>query len=460
MNTPWQHPSLTPRATYCPVPITANQAWVWNDTLRRRPQRSRARMCVDSAHLLGSLDVASLERSIEALIRCHEPLRTRIVEIAGIPTQFVDPMPNYRLCVEDLTTTDATGRTLYAQRMAESFVHDEIDLSTGPLFDAKLLKLSSSDHVLVLAVDHIVADALSCIIIRDELWRVYRSLLAGEEISLSPPLIQFPDFAAWQHLSHGTWLAQHFPYWIQKLNHRSGARLPTDHELSDHPCPTIAVTHALIGHDLTTSLRHASREARTLLPLLLLTLYVAAAVLRFGHRELLVTFVSNGRHSRPELPRMIGDLAHFMYLRIEAAAAHSLYDLTRQVAAEFSVASAREAWRLPPPSSMELPTDLFFNWSPAAWNSAREAHTERAPDGCVPKQKLFPLSPRTPIDSPARLSATLRDQASGLTLSMAYRSDLFKERTILRLIGDLRWLATKFVESPHAPIASITLPRA
>ena len=75
---------------------------------------------------------------------------------------------------------------------------EPFDLSQGPLFRALLLRLSPEEHVLALALHHIVTDAWSLGILFRELSDLYRAFAHGEESPLAELSIQYADYALWQ----------------------------------------------------------------------------------------------------------------------------------------------------------------------------------------------------------------------------------------------------------------------
>lgn len=447
-------PALTARPRNTPVPLTPNQMWVWNDVLRRDLRLSRARLCAESTRLTGPLDVRSLERSIESLLHRHESLRTRIVEIDGVPMQCTALPAEYHLPLEDLAPTDSARREACARGLAASFIHKDVDLSSEKIFQAKLLRISELDHVLVVGVDHIVADGVSCALLSHEIWQTYWDFMQAGASALGPPKVQFPDFVAWQHATRPAWQQSCLPYWEAKLKSIPTLRMPHDHRPSDPERPAGAILHIPFGKHLTSSLREAARASSTLLPILVLTLYCAQLFLRRGHRDILITFLSHGRHARPELRSMIGDLAHCTYLRIEVTRQDSLNDLARATAAEFEAATAKDASQLSPPSSLEFPTDFYFNWNPRAAGRVQEIVPQNPAARVELVRRPFPLA----YDTPVKFAPNFYDGPSGLVLTILFRSDLYRMTTMQCIGDDLKWLGMKFIENPRVPLGTLILP--
>jgi hypothetical protein len=69
-------------------------------------------------------------------------------------------------------------------RRAAELVAERRDLSLGPLFEAKVLKLSERLHTLILILDHMIMDAASSEILIKELWVLYEQGMHGQEFRL------------------------------------------------------------------------------------------------------------------------------------------------------------------------------------------------------------------------------------------------------------------------------------
>lgn len=73
---------------------------------------------LDGAHALcisGPLDLEVLHKSLEALIRRHDALRTRIVMDEGIPKQYVETSSGYQLEIVSLADGPTNGLDIRAR---------------------------------------------------------------------------------------------------------------------------------------------------------------------------------------------------------------------------------------------------------------------------------------------------------------------------------------------------------
>ena len=91
-------------------------------------------------------------------------------------------------------------------------------LDQGPLLRAAIIELSQDDHILVIAMHHIIADAWSLSNFVKEITTIYKSLITGTKISLNPIQIQYSDYSIWQReWIQGDLLDTQLNYWTNQL---------------------------------------------------------------------------------------------------------------------------------------------------------------------------------------------------------------------------------------------------
>lgn len=343
----------------CVVPLTVGQRGIWSDAARRGTTVTR-RSCINAVRVLGPLNIRHLHRSLEAVVRRHESLRTRFIAVEGIPRQIVDDECEHRPMELDFSEVHS-ARVEDIGLLAQEFANQPVDLSLGRLFGAKLFQLSQDDHVLVLAWDHIITDFMSIGIVSREIWDLYKQ--AGDEpLRLPKPVLQFGDYAVWQERTYADWQRRSETYWRARFASvpRAGDANDGVGTIAESVSSTLQVP---FGATLSNALATLARRERTLLSLVVLTLYVALMSRWRNHRDLVVWFVSNGRQ-RPELELVTGYLANHLPLRMELSEECSFLDLLKRVELEFHAACCHHDFDRAPrivPSCFHLPW-LYFNW--------------------------------------------------------------------------------------------------
>lgn len=449
------HLPLEPRPSGSPLPLSAAQWLYWHLILRQNTRGSPFRNIVASLRLSGSLDVSQLERNLETIAARHESLRTRIVHFDAEqePTQIVDPPYRLRLDPIDVSRTRDGGGEQAARELGRDFLSEQIDLREGPLFATRLIKLSTYEHVLVLALDHIVSDATSYPILTRELISLFKRDSTSARDLLPTIRIQFPDYVLWQHKTAETWRREHDTYWHAKLSQYRRIQVPTDYPSSfQGPVAPSDAMHVPLGTRLTAQLREISRQERSLIPYTLLSLYLVIMSRWCERSDLLVNFISHGRHSHCELRDMIGCLAHPVFLRIDLSPKDRLVDILHRVTIELQCSLARDPSRVLAIAD-EL-TEISFNWLPTDWgvngtypSAAFSSENQEAglrighfPVGKWIFQKFAPVFTDTP---------------SGILAVIWYDKRLFLRTTLEQFGTQLRRLSEIFIQNPNTELANL-----
>ena len=162
----------------------------------------------------------------------------------------------------DLSELPENERAKETARLAVEHAEIAFSLADGPLLSARLIRLSSDDHLLFLAVHHIVTDAWSTALLIRELVTLYEAFRANEPSPLSELPIQYADFAVWQReVLTGETLEKQLSYWKQQL-----AGAPAMLELPlDRPRPPVqtfrgAFESFTLSADLNAALKDLARQ--------------------------------------------------------------------------------------------------------------------------------------------------------------------------------------------------------
>ncbi|MEO3871096.1 amino acid adenylation domain-containing protein [Nonomuraea sp. B12E4] len=152
--------------------------------------------------IVGDLDAAALAAAFDALVDRHPMLGYAIGTRDGEPRQAPGPT-RPALVVETMSAAEADAVARDEARFA-------FDLSTGPLTRARLLRVASREHRLILTLHHILADRWSVAILFRDLFRLY----AGEPLPARP--MPYADYVAWQR--GGQSRERDLDYWRKALD--------------------------------------------------------------------------------------------------------------------------------------------------------------------------------------------------------------------------------------------------
>jgi amino acid adenylation domain-containing protein/non-ribosomal peptide synthase protein (TIGR01720 family) len=252
----------------------------------------------------GELDVARMERALQALLKRHESLRTSFELVNGEPVQRVHAEVSFQLIQ---LTSGETGSEEEADKQVAAFIRP-FDLSEAPLFRAGVMKLPGKRHLFVYDMHHIVSDGVSMNVLVEEFSRLY----VGEE--LLPLRLQYKDYAVWQQERlQAEELKRQEAYWLETFS----GELPVLELPTDYPRPAVQqfagdAVHTELSPEATAGLRRIASETGATLYMVLLSAYTVLLSKYSGQEDLVVgTPVAGRPHAdlEPIIGMFVGTLA-------------------------------------------------------------------------------------------------------------------------------------------------------
>lgn len=290
--------------------------------------------------LRGPLDVPALERSLQALIRRHEALRTVFRDTGDGPRQIILAGIHTPLRIEDCTELTTPREDAVAR--ASASVQEGFDLAEGPLIRARLYKTDREEHLLALVQHHIVSDYWSLGILLADLGSLYAAELGMGPTP--PPLdLHYADFAHWQrHNVDSSRVADQIRFWRETL---SGAPESLDFPI-DRSRPAIRTSRGKFyrvrfGPELTHPLREMARQHSTTLLVAYLASYIGL-LSRMVRNDSVVVGVPMAGRARPELQGMIGYFLNWLPIHVHVADRPTLSELVGRTATAMSQAMANQ----------------------------------------------------------------------------------------------------------------------
>ncbi|MFF7456374.1 amino acid adenylation domain-containing protein [Kitasatospora sp. NPDC008115] len=165
--------------------------------------------------LTGELDLDALTAALTDLAARHESLRTVIAEHDGEPHQRILP------AAVPVELLDCAPESVEAE--VDRAARRPFDLAAEPPVRVTLLRVAGDDHVLVVALHHIVGDGWSMGPLLRDLAEAYTLRLGGEPPVRAPLAVQYADYALWQRELLGdeadpqSLAARQLAYWRETL---------------------------------------------------------------------------------------------------------------------------------------------------------------------------------------------------------------------------------------------------
>ncbi len=174
----------------------------------------------------GDLNGELFDEAFRTLIRRHEILRTVFPAPEHLPRQKVLPPDDCQFTAAQFDASGAEDPDAEVVRILRREAYSAMDLATGPLLRATLVRLGGRRHLFACAMHHIVTDGVSIEILLDEFQQAYDALADGRAPNFEPLPNQYKDYAAWlNQLLAGERGAEMRTYWLRKL---AGELLPLE----------------------------------------------------------------------------------------------------------------------------------------------------------------------------------------------------------------------------------------
>ncbi|MDI1433381.1 non-ribosomal peptide synthetase [Polyangium sorediatum] len=405
--------------------------------------------------LLGKLDAAALEQSLQEIVRRHEILRTTFVLMEGAPRQNIGA-PAFRLPIVDLSALSPADRGAEVARRVKEDAAQRFRLDEEPPFRATLLRLGEAEHVLLLNMHHIASDGLSTAVLMREFGALYAAFREGKPSPLPELSIQYADYAAWHraHLSSEV-MADKLAHWKRKLE---GAP-PLLSLPQDHPRPPRAVFEGgsaarLLSRPLSSALRALGQQHDATLFVTLLAAYQLLLSRWSGERDIVVGTPVAGR-SHVELEGLLGPFLNSLVLRTDLSGAPTFAELlgrVRRVAldafAHQDVPFEKIVAELSPARHLNHGPlyQVMFNMVPAATGTLE-----------LPGLRVEESVDQGETEAKLDLTLYAVDVEDGVVLRTVYNAALFSAPRMEHLLDQYAHLLQQIVEDPSRPIDTYSL---
>ncbi|MFB1117101.1 amino acid adenylation domain-containing protein [Dickeya dadantii] len=280
--------------------------------------------------LQGKVDPHRLEDAFNQVVSRHAILRTRFVTRDGIPYQYVEENSGIEFrYIEKLSDEDIHSHI-------QQEVRSGFDLAHGSLLRVLLLnkKQKDEEYLLVVNMHHIISDGWSMNILVNEVSAFWQQGHQTKPVlsSLPLPLIQYGDYALWQHecVEQGDFSEQ-LAYWQQHLGgHKGILALPADKPRSSSGVGRAGEIPLRLNRNELSQLQQLAKHHDCTLYIVLLAAYAVVLQRYSGDNDIVIgTAVANRR--RRELEGLIGFFVNTLGLRIDLSEDMPLSSYLQQV---------------------------------------------------------------------------------------------------------------------------------
>ena len=429
---------IAPKARRRTIPLSFSQQRAW--FIEKLAPGSLPHMW-RAFRLRGALNHAALERSINEIVRRHKILRTGFSEQeGGDPVQMI--VPELRLRLSPVDTTAAKGdEEAEISRWVREEIERPFDLAAGPLMRAALFRRADDDHLLVLALHHIIADRWSMNVLLRELSTFYKLFSIGDRTALPELAVQYGDFAQWQREpAQRQIFDSQLGYWKDEL---AGApqdlEVPMDFRRRALPSHRGGKEIISLGEDLSRALKDLAESQQSTRFMLLAAVFQMLIHRITRHQDVVIGSTISGRNQRQTHP-LIGFFVNVLVLRVNFSDGPSFRTLLKRVRSTCLVAYAHQ----------DLPFELLVK------ELCPERHANRNPlfQCLINMHNLsdqvldLPALAAHPVEATENkalydLELVVSQRDRELCLSLIYATDLFAAERAREMLRQYKYLLSR-----------------
>jgi acyl carrier protein len=311
--------------------------------------------------------------------------------------------------------------------------------------------LSADEHVLLLAIHHIISDTWALKIFFQELAKFYEA--ENENVVLPELLIQYADFAEWQRRNtQGPLLAEHLSYWKTQLQDAPfSLNLPSDFTAPEQPSFAGGQQSIVLPSQLYQALRDTCRQEGVTLFMLLLGAFQILLSAYSGLDDILVGTPVAGRDLIETEP-LIGCFINTLVLRGNLSGDPSFREVlnrTREVAIDAYTHQSVPFEKL----VEEMRPERSLSRSPL-FQTMFVLENESVSEFTLKGVEVETLRVETPA---AKFDLTLGaiEKAGSLELWFSYSTDLFAHQSITSMLDDFKQTLEAMVANPQQTVSQL-----
>jgi hypothetical protein len=430
-------------------------------------------------HLRGQLDVPALNRAIQCIVDRHPALR-----ITSFPNPDIDRFER-RLRLEEFARTGTFTSGLFLQSVREcavpvrqidlsgidassqepairQIVREEearhFDYSNPPLLRATLVRRGELDHLLIVALDHVVSDAWSLWILRRELTALYE-YCSGTGPEPKKPAASFVDCG----LREGERANAHYydsslQFWRNQWATFGSGRLgfedlPFSLPKPKTPNATFRSEHLRLTVEQTEHIRLSALQNNVTLYMFFLAAYIVALRAYTG-KDRITIWAHFANRTHKDMQDAIGYFVNTHIVGFDLGTSRSCKEVLNQARKTILESCVHQ----------ELPLALLWQ-SIGAYPRFRDAallldfYPEQTETGALPELNVTEAElPDLGTPRFSSLGVYIHDRGKEIRLRAEYAAERFPQVAVAHLLTDIRTVALEIARDPGGSLNAVSQP--
>lgn len=396
------------------------------------------------------------ERSLWELARRHEILRTTFEAKDGKPVQIIHPEAAFRVELNDLRGMSPEMQREIAVSEAKAEAQKPIDISSLPLLNFKMLRLSENEYIQLITPHHIISDGWSNMLFAKELGAIYNTFAENKALTLPEPPFQYIDYVHWeQQWTKSKSYGESLQFWKNLLsdNHFM-PELPLDYIRPKIMKMNGAIVTSILTAEVTAKLKLYSQTEQSTLFHTLFALFNIFIFKLTGFENPIIGVPAANRNRR-EFQGVLGLFMNTLPLCTQIANSMQFKEYLAQVRKVTAEALLHQ----------ELPFERLIEELNPKRDTSRTplfqimfVHQNMPSIYKLPGMEMKPFK----VDygsSKFDLNLWIEEVGDELLFTLTYNSDIFKQTTAKRFIGYYCNLIENMLAAPDESIGGLSLIR-
>nr|QEO74214.1 condensation domain-containing protein [uncultured bacterium] len=275
----------------------------------------------------GDVDVRTLAKAWDGVLDQFPILTARVVDSEGTLCHSLDDACRTTIQHQAVSLDEQQFLPFLRQRAKQPF-----DLDRGPLNRIELFTIGERQHVLLIAVHHIIFDGVSAVVLLRSLLANYQTLSEGKPLSVPSERSGYQEFVSWEEtMLASTEGRSHADYWQQQLS----GDLPTLDLFPDVPrLASPSFEGATLVETLPADLSRAVREfarAHSILPSVVFLAAFKLLLHRYTNQDEIIVGMPVAVRPGQKFSAEIGYFINMVPLRTQCGGTLGLDEFLRRV---------------------------------------------------------------------------------------------------------------------------------
>ena len=402
----------------------------------------------------GELDVEALRSAWRTLAGRHESLCTSVLEVDGRPVQTIDPTRIDTPALVDLAEVPPADREAVADERCATLAGTPLGRDGEALARMTVLRLSATEHRVLLLVHRLVCDDSSIPVLVEELSECYAAAVERRGAVLPFLPLQYRDYTSWEREREARPAFQRLTdWWTSALTPPPPPlSIPADRPPDHEPAVDGATVRFDWGEDFGRQLQEVSAAEATVPGAVLLTAFQTLLFRYTGEERVAVGYPAPVR-PRPEFARTVGPFQNTLVLCADFSGEPTFREMLGRVTQGWR--DALDHRELPFTSLMAALDIDRHPWRVPLFDTVFSLAEPESPLS-LPGATVRSLPVHTgTIGSDLALSVEQVDPA--VTGALEYRTSRFEADSVRRILDQLRTMLDAALKDPGLPVTALPL---